>query len=60
MSIQPTYRELLKSGISRLEAAGIDGAREDARFLLFEAARISPSEFIMLGWKREKSPPLKP
>ena len=47
MSIQPTYRELLKSGISRLEAAGIDGAREDARFLLFEAARISPGEFIM-------------
>ena len=47
MSTPPTHRELLKAGISRLKAAGIDGGREDARFLLFEAAGISSGEFIM-------------
>ena len=47
MSTGLTYRELLQRGASQLDAAGIDGAREDAKFLLFEAAGISSSDFIM-------------
>tara|TARA_X000000950_G_scaffold55673_1_gene66874 strand:- start:32179 stop:33039 length:861 start_codon:yes stop_codon:yes gene_type:complete len=47
VSAELTYRGLLQRGASQLDEAGIDGAREDAKFLLFEAAGISSSDFIM-------------
>lgn len=47
MSTGLTYRGLLLRAASQLDAAGIEGAREDAKFLLFEAAGISSSDFIM-------------
>ncbi len=47
MSAGLTYRGLLQRGASQLDAAGIEGAREEAKFLLFEAAGMSSSDFIM-------------
>lgn len=42
-----TYRELLNQGVAALQQAGLEGARDDARFLLFAAAGFSSSDFIM-------------
>ena len=47
MNAGASFRDVLNQAVAELTAAGIEGARDDARFLLFEAAGISSGEFIM-------------
>lgn len=41
------YREVLNMGIARLESAGIEGAKVDAKLLLQKAADLSSTELIL-------------
>lgn len=44
------YREVLNMGIARLESAGIEGAKVDAKLLLQKAADLSSTELVIKAY----------